>query len=283
MNKFTMKKNQTGISLVELMVSLTIGLFLLAGLIQMFVTTKKSYNVQDSLSRIEENSRFALDTLSRTIRLAGYKTDPWQDNSSAFPVVTLFPGSGQYISGTEGGVTDSDSINIRYQGSVNSAGVADNRVFDCAGTSIGNTTVELSFSISGSDLVCSINGATPVVMVDNVAHMQILYGIDAGGDGAANQYVVASSVTNWVNVVSAKIGLVFSSEDIEGKRNLASQTLSFPDLSANPMNAMFDQDNDGHPDLFKSYGSSDFDTQTAPDKRLYKVYTATITIRNSVL
>lgn len=276
MNKLSLKiQSQAGMSLVELMIAMTLGLLLLAGLIQIFVSAKTSYLVQDAVARIEANSRFSLDTLTTNIRLAGYKTDPWEDSETVFTATTLFPTAGQYISGSDGGVSGSDQINIRYRGSVDAAGVADGRVLDCDGTAVGDTTVELSFSLSGSDLICTINGVVPaVVIADNVINMQILYGEDTTNDGSANKYNKVPSG----DVVSVKLGLVFSSES-----NLASNPISLPSLSDNPMNAMFDHDADGDPDLFKSTGSSNFDSRTAPDKRIYKVYATTITLRNSVL
>jgi type IV pilus assembly protein PilW len=145
--------------------------------------------------------------------------------------------------------------------------------------------VELSFSLSpDSELICTINGASPVevVIADNIVNIQIVYGEDVSGNGTVNKYIDASSVSNWNKVISVKIGLVVSS-DLNNNENLADKVLSFPDLSVNPMNVMFDIDADGHPDLFESVAGSGFDTQTAPDNRLYKVYTATIALRNRVL
>lgn len=61
-----------GFSLVELMVAITIGLILLAGISSVMVSTKKSYNTQDSLSRLQENARIALMIMSRELKNAGY-------------------------------------------------------------------------------------------------------------------------------------------------------------------------------------------------------------------
>jgi type IV pilus assembly protein PilW len=63
---------QYGLSLVELLVALTISLFLIAGVIQLFIGSKQTYRFHESLSRIQENGRFALDALSRDIRMAGH-------------------------------------------------------------------------------------------------------------------------------------------------------------------------------------------------------------------
>jgi type IV pilus assembly protein PilW len=60
-----------GFSLVELMVALVITLILLAGIGQIFLSSKKSYTLQDSLSRMQENGRYAMDTLSQDLRRAG--------------------------------------------------------------------------------------------------------------------------------------------------------------------------------------------------------------------
>lgn len=61
-----------GFSLVELMVALVITLILLAGIGQIFLSSKKSYTLQDSFARMQESGRYAMDTLSQDLRRAGY-------------------------------------------------------------------------------------------------------------------------------------------------------------------------------------------------------------------
>ena len=63
---------QRGLSLVEIMIAVTISVVLLAGVGKIFVSSKQTYRVQDALSRVQENGRFAADFLSRGIRMAGY-------------------------------------------------------------------------------------------------------------------------------------------------------------------------------------------------------------------
>ena len=273
-------QHQMGMTLIEIMIAMGIGLFLIAGVVQLLVTTRQSYNVQDAVARIEENSRFSLGMLSENIRLAGYKKGAWESNSTTFATANTLFAAGEYISGSEGGISSSDQINIRFHGSVNNSGNVDGRVIDCEGNGVGDTNVELSFSISGSDLICTVDGTTPpVVLAGNISNMQILYGEDTSDDDTVNKYVTASSVSNWNNIISVKIGLVFGSE----KNNLANTSLSFPSLSENPMNAIFDRNSDGEPDLFKATGSTSFNSKTAPDRHLYKIYNTTVTLRNRLL
>ncbi|MEO6146928.1 MAG: PilW family protein [Sulfuriferula sp.] len=63
---------QTGFSLMELMIAITIGFIVVAGVGYLYLGSRQTFNAQDSLSAIQENSRFALDTMSRDIRMAGY-------------------------------------------------------------------------------------------------------------------------------------------------------------------------------------------------------------------
>jgi len=68
----TMNKHQRGISLVEILVSLVISLFLLGGIVQVYVADKATYKFTDSLSRIQENGRFAMDVMTEDLRMAGF-------------------------------------------------------------------------------------------------------------------------------------------------------------------------------------------------------------------
>jgi type IV pilus assembly protein PilW len=66
------KKQQLGLSLVELMIAVAIGIFLTAGLIQLFTSSQQTYRVQENLSRLQENARFAMQIISRDIRMADF-------------------------------------------------------------------------------------------------------------------------------------------------------------------------------------------------------------------
>jgi type IV pilus assembly protein PilW len=59
-------------TLVELTVAMAIGLFLIGGALYVYSQSKNSYRAGDSLARLQESARFALDTLEPDIRLARY-------------------------------------------------------------------------------------------------------------------------------------------------------------------------------------------------------------------
>lgn len=61
-----------GFSLVELMVALLITLLLVAGIGQIFLASRKSAALQESLARLQENGRYAMELITTDLRRAGY-------------------------------------------------------------------------------------------------------------------------------------------------------------------------------------------------------------------
>ncbi|MFV2033435.1 MAG: PilW family protein, partial [Gammaproteobacteria bacterium] len=120
-------KYQYGMSLVELMVAMVISLFLLAGIVQVYLANKTSYTFSDSISRIQENGRFSLDNMTQDLRMAGFfgcaTFDPADTSNLVNNLDPLGPGYnaalydiiGQgAIEGTDnGGLNGSDSVTIR--------------------------------------------------------------------------------------------------------------------------------------------------------------------------
>lgn len=63
---------QRGLSLVELMVSITIGLILLAGVLSIFLSSKVTYFANEKTARLQENGRVALDLIQHDVRASGF-------------------------------------------------------------------------------------------------------------------------------------------------------------------------------------------------------------------
>jgi len=61
-----------GLSLIELMIAVLIGTFLMLGVVQVFGASREAYRLSEGLARVQENGRFALDYLQRDIRMAGH-------------------------------------------------------------------------------------------------------------------------------------------------------------------------------------------------------------------
>ena len=63
---------QLGLSLIELMISITIGLLILVALSTLFINQSKARVELDKSNRMIDNGRYALELLSDNLRLAGY-------------------------------------------------------------------------------------------------------------------------------------------------------------------------------------------------------------------
>ncbi|MEO4047229.1 prepilin-type N-terminal cleavage/methylation domain-containing protein [Pseudomonas sp. CAU 1711] len=106
-----MKPNQSGFGLVEVMVALVLGLLVVLGITQIFVSSKQTYEAQDASARLQEDARYALSRITQELRMAGMFgclslnsgsvadvpaafADPIQWNGSTLSIITASATSG---------------------------------------------------------------------------------------------------------------------------------------------------------------------------------------------
>ncbi|WP_022947032.1 PilW family protein [Methylohalobius crimeensis] len=334
------RSKQSGISLVEIMVSLVSGLILTAGVIQIYVANKQTYRVNDASARIQENVRFAMELLARDLRMAGYDGcagsarilvntlndtssflynygnaiygfeatsdsawTPTVDASITSPlggrdIVTIrgtfesgVPITGQPSNSNDCNNSSSYTADLKIadtsgldDGDIVIAGdcskasifqitninINDNVVHNTGAGTPGNATKNLGACYAGKGSLTKITTRTFYIrnnaagvpalyrkdgsadaeeLVAGIEDMQILYGVDSNGDESANQFLRANDVTDWNRVTSARISLLLrSSED-----NITTDSQSY------------------------KYNDS---TTTPADRRLRRVFTTTISLRN---
>jgi len=108
---------QSGVTLIELLIAMVIGAFLVGGVLQVFAGARQTYRVHDATSRMQEGGRMALEVLARDIRMADF----WGCTSRRINMVNnLDPAGVGYsdfatggIVGTDGGGSAPDSIILR--------------------------------------------------------------------------------------------------------------------------------------------------------------------------
>jgi type IV pilus assembly protein PilW len=247
---------QRGYTLIEIMVALTLGLVVIIGVIQVFISTQQSARIQQAASRMQEDGRMAMALLNRYLRLAGYTTHPWDKgnttwnpaiNARGFPANATFA-AGQVVRGGENDVNGVDSIRIRYQGT------ADGSVTTCLGRVVPiNEMADITFSLTadvpgqGRSLLCTdnnTNNAQPLVA--GLQDMQIWYGlsqdrgavagIDANGRlTGATAYVPANLVpaNEWNRVIGVRVSLLVRSE--QDQLTLEPQTVTFNEVNIVPV------------------------------------------------
>ena len=207
---------QQGFTLVEIMVAITIGLVMMAGILQISAANKESSRLQRNMGFVQENLRIATELLTRDVRLAGQYTDnnpaariltapaPFS-NVSAATTVTTTPVT------ADGGGMENDQITLTYESDT-----------DCLGQAVapiaGNKFAVNHYFISNKRLMCRGNGGAAQALVEGIESLQILYGENTDGDPrSANRYVQAGTlpgqVSDMTKVVSIRIGMRFVSRE----------------------------------------------------------------------
>jgi type IV pilus assembly protein PilW len=70
--KNTRYNKNKGMSLIELLIAMLIGSLMMVGVVTLFSSNKRIYKEQNSMGRLQENARFAIEILIKDIRMAGY-------------------------------------------------------------------------------------------------------------------------------------------------------------------------------------------------------------------
>lgn len=229
---------QRGLTLVELLVSLTIGLLVTVAAASVYLMARQGFTTNEDQSRTFETGRLVVDQISRNFRMAGAPMfDPADLNLNTggirpFPVDAIVG-----VDGGPGGAPD--SISIAYT-NIDDYDAATMMGADCEGRQIGRNLVIVntffitaprpSLACDGRPPVAPATGATAAGLADAVAgvasriadqvvDMQILYGMaTAASPGSASFYVEAPGVVpagGWNFVRSAEICLDVAS--LEGR------------------------------------------------------------------
>ena len=210
---------QLGFTLVELMITVAIALFLLGGLVTILQNVRSAYNNQQSLAQLQDQQRFAMTVLTDVIQAGGYFPDAtvWQPLTS-LPLAGPYA-AGQAFTGTHaGGVPD--SIGVRYRTAINDG------VIVCTGatnTAQGPThlytnqftVVPPAGNVPGQ-LLCQLDGIPPpLAIVNGVQALLVYYGVKR--DFTTNDYNVDTYVTadqmsanDWSNLSSVRVILTFT-------------------------------------------------------------------------
>jgi type IV pilus assembly protein PilW len=205
---------QRGLTLVEMMVAMTIGLFLLGGVMTIVAGTRATLATQTQLAQLQDNERLAMALVTDVVESAGYYPDPKNNTSSLFTITAPFANIGQSVFGTAT-ASGPDTFTVRY------ATAPNDTVLNCVGgtnTGAVNPLIYVNaFSLSAQkELQCALNGAQPVPLVSGVRNLVVWYGVNTGTAKAptlVDRYLRADQVTAlalWNKVSSLKVQLTFT-------------------------------------------------------------------------
>lgn len=197
---------QTGLSLIELMVAMLIGVFLILGVTQIFISNQTSYLFQQSQLGNQENGRFALAILNQELLKAGYRSNL----VSLLPADNSLAGCAFPIGGAVVAVpaAETQSFCIQYQSTnqldVNCLGVgliatdrsAITKPYSAAGSENAarpRIVERIAFDQASSAITCT-TGSTTQQLVTGVRDVRFEYGTGAG-DRTVTAYTTAPAGT----------------------------------------------------------------------------------------
>ncbi len=222
--------SQRGFTLVEMMVAITISVFLAGGLLMMVQSTRNAFGNQQLLAQLQDNQRLVMTFMAEVVESSGFFPDPLHNTSTGvFPITATFTtGNGQAVFGTHSAAAPGDKIWIRY-----AAAQFDKSIFNCKG--LTNTTVA-PYDVFVNEfwvnnvvpanpvLTCTVSSAAisppvDIPLVNGVQSLTILYGVKrntaADTGSCADTYLNASQMApplfpnDWSNVCSINVSMSF--------------------------------------------------------------------------
>ena len=226
-------RDERGFTLVELMVTVAIALFLLGGLVTIVGNVRQTDLNQRALAQLQDQERFALTVITDVVQAGGYFPDPtvWTPASSLAQTGNWE--AGQAISGTASAAPASDTLSVRLRTAVNDA------VLLCDGsTNTGQGPTHAftnTFSVQAAappalgGLYCQVDNlgaaaaAPGVLIVPGVVGMKVYFGVKrnfAFSDYNVDTYLRAGQMCSplfnpcggddWSNLSSVRVILTFT-------------------------------------------------------------------------
>ena len=217
------RKKQTGLTLIELMIGIVIGIFISLMVVQYMVTSSRMFKRQGADANLEQNASFALSYLSQFIRQAGSRDGHgtevpfFIDNCGNFSPCTAD------ADGDDGTNANSDRLAVQMFPSSR---------MDCTGIAASGQIANV-FYIAKEDPASPVNslfcrgydvaarqwlaGSQGVALIDGIDQMQVIYGI-ANDNEQVYSYVAAENVPavdgslllGWDRVRAVKVALLVS-------------------------------------------------------------------------
>lgn len=224
------RKLQSGLTIIELMISITLGLLVILSATGLVISTKSLFVTQTDIVDTEDTARFALDNIARSIRQAGYINYDFSNSVMITPASASADLAGMDANSVAATSTDistplgtsvnnSDLLAVRFFGSGNPPN-GDGTMSNCAGFSVPaaiSPDTDRGWSIyyvaldanNEPQLMCKYysnsGNWTAQAIVKGVESFQVLYGLDTNtpSNGLSNKFLTATNI----NALDQSLGL----------------------------------------------------------------------------
>ena len=178
-------RRQYGVTLVELMVALALGLLITVAMLKVYVDASGLYRFNEGLARVQENGRFALEFIRRDARVAGfwgcYSDAPLTNQISATSDAWLDVAAGHITGTNDDGLNSADSITFR---SATGSGTLVNTTMTAASDSVSVDSV--ATITSGMAALISDCGNGDIFQVTGVSGTSLAHAAGTNTNTSAN-------------------------------------------------------------------------------------------------
>jgi len=166
-----------GFTLIELMVSIAIGLVVMASVATTFTSQTRAYSAQEQINQMEQNLRGALDIMSREIKMAGYKPN----------------------GGTVTGVVSYSNTSLTIQADLDGDGLV---LASGAGSSTAYEQIVYAYDSANKKITRQVGDGIVTTLAENISAFSFLYYQNQSSGGAA-----ATSTSNIRQVKISMTGI----------------------------------------------------------------------------
>jgi type IV pilus assembly protein PilW len=212
-----------GFTLLELMIAMTIGLFLAGALITVVQTNKTVFLNQNQLEQMQDGQRMAMTMMTDVIQSAGYFPQPWVNTLGGTLLASGAFANSQSITGQYLASALGDTISVRYMtapqdGILNCSGLSNTNAVGGANILYVNTFAVVPGvpASQPNQLQCTDQNGTTYNLVSGVTNLSVLYGVKTNAGATGNNvdtYMNATQVTtngDWQKIISVQISLTFT-------------------------------------------------------------------------
>jgi type IV pilus assembly protein PilW len=175
-------KQQKGLSLIELMISITLGLMLMLGVLNVFLGSKGAFVSQQAISRIQESGRFAIDYMNKEIRMAGFLGCASNVDDSRITTTLGSPNTFRWNYKTiVRGYTSADEDDLGLEDLVEDTDVLE--IVSASGAQVLVTADTTTDSLTTTESLCASGGlcANDILVASDCQKAQIFQATAVGG------------------------------------------------------------------------------------------------------
>ena len=251
-------KNNTGVTLIELLVSMVLGLVVAGAALELFTSNKQTYRLEGYLSDLQDTGRFIMKTMTEEIRMGAYNGCTSRDNDFRINDLTIDPAP--YDLGMTNGLNGSDAIDDSNWGPalpamLNAAGqvtaetdtVTVQRTEECSAILSANSDTSGSLTLY-ADHGCSIEQNSPVFVTD--CSTAEIFQVEDGAPTTTLTYGGAGNLNFTYESDSTEVRRIFSTTFSVAPSVIAPGETSLWMYTWNP-------DNDGASNLVNDFQSSE--------------------------